>query len=497
MLSLQQSRAIRARPVATGSWLSDALVAFFLFASDAAILVCSLVIAAGVGEIAELGNLQPLLAVWVRQPVSSHMLLYIVSVVFVLVAFCAQGLYSKRRPFWEELALYLKWIFTGAVLEAGLLMLLSEASIPVDVALGTWVLAALAGSLWRAAARKLLSLSAWWDRPAIIVGTGENAIATYRALRRDRSLGVRVTGFIAENATDAEAIKALRVPVLTFGEGLGKLILHDRSVQVILALDALDGHEALFRKLSAVRPNLLVVPPLKGFPVQGIEVLPLLGGDVLLMGLRNNLSRWHARMLKRMLDAALAAVLLLVLFVPALLIVAFLIYRQDPGPIFFRHKRVGHGGRDFETLKFRTMVLNAESHLENWKKERPELWEAFAAGGFKLENDPRILPSGHWLRKFSIDELPQLLNVLKGDMSLVGPRPITRWEVDPYGSEFELYTQVRPGITGLWQVSGRSTTTWAERTQLEGWYVRNWSLWYDIAILIRTGWVVVARAGAY
>ena len=135
--------------------------------------------------------------------------------------------------------------------------------------------------------------------------------------------------------------------------------------------------------------------------------------------------------------------------------------------------------------------------LERWKTENPELYKDFLVS-FKLRNDPRITRIGKWLRSSSLDEVPQLWNVLRGDMSLVGPRPIPEQQLrDQYGSAAQLYMRVRPGITGLWQISGRSETTSDQRVVLDEWYILNWSFWYDIVILIQTAWIVFFRKGAY
>jgi lipopolysaccharide/colanic/teichoic acid biosynthesis glycosyltransferase len=164
---------------------------------------------------------------------------------------------------------------------------------------------------------------------------------------------------------------------------------------------------------------------------------------------------------------------------------------SDPGPVFFRQARVGHEGRVFKVWKFRTMYVDAE-------ERRAALLDQNESDGqlFKIRNDPRIFPFGRFLRQTSIDELPQLINVLKGEMSLVGPRPLPADDGD-YLGDVRRRLLVRPGITGLWQVSGRSDLSWDEAVRLDLYYVDNWSLAYDLHILWRTIGVVLARKGAY
>ncbi|AZQ53858.1 sugar transferase [Burkholderia cenocepacia] len=200
------------------------------------------------------------------------------------------------------------------------------------------------------------------------------------------------------------------------------------------------------------------------------------------------------RMVKRSFDLV-GALLLLVLLAPVLLGIAWIV-RRDGGPSIFGHERVGRDGRRFKCLKFRSMVTNADAALkallERDADARAE-WER----EFKLKNDVRITPIGRLLRRTSLDELPQLLNVLKGDMSLVGPRPIVEAELERYGADVRYYLMAKPGMTGLWQVSGRNDTDYSTRVSLDVSYVRDWSLRRDIGILFRTINVVVRGSGAY
>jgi lipopolysaccharide/colanic/teichoic acid biosynthesis glycosyltransferase len=195
-----------------------------------------------------------------------------------------------------------------------------------------------------------------------------------------------------------------------------------------------------------------------------------------------------------LLNQALALMLLLLLS-PVLLLVAFLIWRRDGAPIFFAHYRVGHDGRMFRCLKFRTMLRDAEAVLAALLASNPQARAEWQRDQ-KLTHDPRVTPIGDFLRRSSLDELPQLINVLRGEMSLVGPRPITVAELTRYGRVRWHYLSVRPGITGLWQVSGRNNTTYAERVAFDKRYVEKRSAWLDARILFKTVQVVLARDGA-
>jgi Undecaprenyl-phosphate galactose phosphotransferase WbaP len=216
--------------------------------------------------------------------------------------------------------------------------------------------------------------------------------------------------------------------------------------------------------------------------------------EVLLLTARNNLARPMPRLVKRLFDLA-GSLALVVVLSPLLVYLSWKI-RQTGGAAIFSHLRVGRYGRMFGCLKFRTMVPDADrvlrEHLDADLSARAE-WER----DFKLKDDPRITPIGAFLRRTSLDELPQLWNVLKGEMSLVGPRPVIEEELDRYGDQVGYYLETRPGITGLWQISGRNDTGYEDRVALDSWYVRNWSLWYDLVILAKTVRVVLRREGAY
>ena len=199
--------------------------------------------------------------------------------------------------------------------------------------------------------------------------------------------------------------------------------------------------------------------------------------------------------IKRALDVV-GAFLGLILSSPILVVVGIVIRLDSQGPALYRGSRIGRGGRNFNMLKFRTMQLGAETALEEGVQQSPD--NSITTEQFqKLLDDPRLTRVGRTLRRSSIDELPQLWNVLLGDMSLVGPRPFLPDQQEYYGETYSDYILVRPGMTGLWQVSGRSRLSFTDRVQLDAYYLSNWSLWLDFRILARTFWVVARGEGAY
>jgi Undecaprenyl-phosphate galactose phosphotransferase WbaP len=207
------------------------------------------------------------------------------------------------------------------------------------------------------------------------------------------------------------------------------------------------------------------------------------------------LHRIHSSAVKRTMDMVLS-VAVLVFTAPLLLLIAVLIKISDGGPVLFVQRRCGLNGRTFRCYKFRTMRVDAAERLERLLACDPVAAAEWAKDQ-KLRNDPRVTPIGRLLRKSSLDELPQLFNILRGEMSVVGPRPIVSSEIYRYGSHFPFYTAVRPGVVGLWQVSGRNDVDYDRRVQLDVEYVQNWSAWADVKILAKSIPVVLFARGAY
>jgi undecaprenyl-phosphate galactose phosphotransferase len=216
--------------------------------------------------------------------------------------------------------------------------------------------------------------------------------------------------------------------------------------------------------------------------------------DVMLMAYSNELEQSLPCGMKRLFDIVVSATALIILSPLMLALIAWV--KSDGGPAFYAHMRIGRNKKPFPCLKFRSMVMNGDEILERYLAENPaarQEWE----NNRKLLDDPRITKIGKFLRSSSLDELPQLFNVLRGEMSLVGPRPIVGAEMAKYDSDISHYCRVRPGVTGLWQVSGRSDVSYPRRVHMDSWYVCNWSLWHDIAILCKTFPALLNRTGAY
>jgi Undecaprenyl-phosphate galactose phosphotransferase WbaP len=234
------------------------------------------------------------------------------------------------------------------------------------------------------------------------------------------------------------------------------------------------------------------LPRVEIFPVFGAHAVSIgqVGGLEMTNQSRMKALRWE----KDLLDA-IASIVLFSLALPVMMLIAVLIKLTSKGPVFYKAKRLGKKGREIIVYKFRSMYVDAERRLEKIFIEKPELKLEYEAN-FKLKNDPRVTPLGKLLRKTSLDELPQFFNVIRREMALVGPRPIVKDEIKYYGDNYSVFASVRPGITGLWQCSGRSDTSYDERVSLDVYYVLNWSPWMDIWILIRTVFSVLTLKGA-
>ena len=401
--------------------------------------------------------------------------------------------YSDRRPFWDELGDFLKLTGSLALIDLSLIAMTRWEASRLWWAF-SWPIALVMIVLMRGVTRMVLKQLDLWVRPTIIVGVGSNASDAALALRSQPELGLRVLGFVDAGGceTDPATDTVPRYPRVQMEQ-----VAAQPGIQWVIALEHAqsDLREYWLRSLAQWgATDISVIPAMRGVPLHGTDMSHFFSHEVALLRMRNNLRRWPARLTKRIFDT-LAAGTLLILLSPIMITVAFLI-RRDGGSAMFAHPRVGKNGRIFNCYKFRSMVVDAEQQLERLLQDHPGLsvqWKSER----KLKNDPRVSAIGHFLRRSSLDELPQLINVIRGEMSLVGPRPVVRTELKRYGHDAGYYLMVRPGMTGLWQVSGRSDVDYDKRVYLDTWYVKNWSIWYDLVILAKTCRVVLRRQGAY
>ena len=333
----------------------------------------------------------------------------------------------------------------------------------------------------------------WWGTRLVVVGSGELVERTYADLLREPQWGLRPVGLIDDGELAEEDLE--QAGGTSRMEQLDALAVAGDCNRALLAVHSLDAaalSELLSRASGRIK-HWIILPPLAQFPSMWLEACEAARRPAL--AVTNHLrSRWSLP-LKRLLDLTVSVSAGL-LVLPLVAVIVVLIRLSSPGPIFYGQERIGRFGRRFKAWKFRTMLPNADDVLSRYLEEHPDLaaeWQA----NHKLRVDPRVTWIGKWLRAISLDELPQVWNVIVGEMSLVGPRPIVAAEIEKYAEHYEQYVQVLPGITGLWQVSGRNNTTYEERVALDVYYVQNWSLWLDVYILACTGKVVLLCEGAY
>ncbi|HAM4656035.1 TPA: undecaprenyl-phosphate galactose phosphotransferase WbaP [Escherichia coli] len=418
-----------------------------------------------------------------------------------LLAVCCVGWYSirlrhyfYRKTFWFELKEILRTLVIFAIIEIAVIAFTTW-SFSRALWVITWIFILLLVPFSRILTKYLLNKLGYWQRDTWIIGSGNNAIEAYKAIISEKNLGLKIIGFIASEGgvRAGETINGIKV----ISNDIDWLRGEDKKTQFIVAVES---HQSEMRN-SWLRNFMIqgfryvsVIPTLRGMPLDSTDMSFIFSHEVMIFRVQQNLAKWSSRTLKRLFDI-IASIAIIILLSPVLLYISRLV-KKDGGPAIYGHERIGQDGKPFKCLKFRSMVTNSKDVLNELLQNDPEAkreWDTT----FKLKNDPRITKIGAVLRRTSLDELPQLFNVLKGEMSLVGPRPIITAELERYNEEVDYYLLSKPGMTSLWQVSGRSDVDYETRVYLDAWYVKNWSMWNDIAILFKTVGVVLKKDGAY
>ncbi|HCQ6463642.1 TPA: undecaprenyl-phosphate galactose phosphotransferase WbaP, partial [Klebsiella pneumoniae] len=418
-----------------------------------------------------------------------------------LLAVCCVGWYSirlrhyfYRKTFWFELKEILRTLVIFAIIEIAVIAFTTW-SFSRALWVITWIFILLLVPFSRILTKYLLNKLGYWQRDTWIIGSGNNAIEAYKAIISEQNLGLKIIGFIASEGgvRAGETINGIKV----ISNDIDWLRGEDKKTQFIVAVES---HQSEMRN-SWLRNFMIqgfryvsVIPTLRGMPLDSTDMSFIFSHEVMIFRVQQNLAKLSSRTLKRLFDI-IASIAIIILLSPVLLYISRQV-KKDGGPAIYGHERIGKDGKPFKCLKFRSMVTNSKDVLNELLQNDPEAkreWDTT----FKLKNDPRITKIGAVLRRTSLDELPQLFNVLKGEMSLVGPRPIITAELERYNEEVDYYLLSKPGMTGLWQVSGRSDVDYETRVYLDAWYVKNWSMWNDIAILFKTVGVVLKKDGAY
>ncbi len=412
--------------------------------------------------------------------------------------FYYEGLYTKRFSFWDEIRVLWKVSFfstVGVFTIVSIGKLSDEMSRTVVALMGAISLLYL--PLIRMVAKKVLRRLGFLKRRVLILGAGETGKLIVRALKKEPNYGYEIKGFLDDDpgkfGREMEGVKIHK------GTDRAATYINRCGIDDLVIAMPGAGKERLQGLINGLQhkvDRILFVPDIFGIAVLGTNLQHFFHEEAFAFEMKNNLASPFNIFLKRSFDILMSILLLPLLLFPVALI-SLLIRIDSPGRAIFSQERVGRRGKTFRCYKFRTMFDDAEDRLEGLLQDDPEVknrWEQ----NWKLNDDPRVTKIGWFLRTTSLDELPQILNVLKGEMSFVGPRPVTQDEIDIHYREMaELCFSVLPGITGLWQVSGRSNTSYDYRIALDSWYVRNWNLWLDIVILFKTVRIVIRKEGAY
>lgn len=423
---------------------------------------------------------------------------------FIVLFFVYKGHYSRRLPWLGQVEGIVKTLGFAALFDGFNYYFLDYQSFPALMAFN-WALCLCTLVLARQLSLRLVSQSRQWRLPVVLIGDSRMVMDAFYAFYSDGLTGYEVKTVLLTRDDgqdfDLSFLPAAHpyVELRRDGENFPHFIEENPNRYYIIGMDELGTSEKdpLNAALNRMQVEYAVLPNTKSLNIYKSEPHYFFGNDVMLLHRRDPIRSPSGRFVKRAIDICATILVLPALGLLTLCVWAIKEMEGSTTPVFYGGPRVGRHGRLFNCWKFCTMKENASDILNDIlaRDENARLeWEKYQ----KLKNDPRIDSSiSAFLRKTSLDELPQLWNVFCGDMSLVGPRPYLPEQEADYGEMSELYKAVRPGLTGLWQVSGRNETSFQQRVYWDSWYIRNWTLWYDIVILFKTVRVFVTRSGAY
>jgi len=428
-------------------------------------------------------------------PFSTYLSHCFMVLVWILV-FSHEKLYTKRFPFWEEVKTLIKSAtFSSAFIMIAIFLAKAEVNFSRTTVVLAWVLSLFLFPLFRFIVKTGLIRFNLWKKKLIMVGVHETSLQVIRNIKKNRTMGYEVTALI-EDSPELIGKTFAGIRVLGPLSKIAEISKTYQSKDIMVATPHKSRKE--FKKiLSLCEQNcesMWIIPRSGDFITEGVNIEVI--GDIFTLYLKRNLVKPWNLLFKNFFEI-LFALFLVVLTMPIFLVTALMIKLDTKGNIFFVQERIGKDKKLFHLYKFRSMYNDNETrlikYLESNEKARGE-WGKYK----KLKNhDPRITRVGRLIRKFSLDELPQLFNVLKGNMSIVGPRPYLPEEIKDSGQSLSTITRVKPGLTGLWQVSGRSNLPFKARLRIDEYYIRNWSVWMDIVILLKSLRILFSQKGAF
>lgn len=419
------------------------------------------------------------------------------SIVIFLLVFAFSGLYPgiATSPI-EEFRVILHASSLSFLAVMGIAFFLREGILSSRIVFAlAWVLTIVLVPLCRRFVRGWCSRQPWWGIPTVVIGEGSIGEMMLELLNGHHRIGLRPIAILTQKQFDhGQAMSKFDIFHGDLSDA--KRISEEYSYCYAVIVMPNAGSErirAVLKEVAECYRRVLVIPDLFGMRSLSVSAKDICG--VLALEVDQTLNLTLPHLIKRAFDLAVSLSACL-LCSPLFILICLAIRVSSPGPIFYGQRRIGKNQRAFQVWKFRSMVVSADEVLEKHLDANPLLREEWERD-HKLKCDPRVTWVGRILRKSSLDELPQLWNVISGEMSIVGPRPITPVEIDRYGSVFDQYLRVTPGVTGLWQISGRNNTTYELRIRIDDYYVRNWSLSLDLYILLRTLKTLILSEGAY
>lgn len=436
---------------------------------------------------------------WIKQDITFSQYVILIPFIFLfIIAYAMMDLYPGigQSPVTEFRSLVISTTLIFLLLAALSFVVVHMHVYSRAVFLISWILCLVSIPFGRRTTIRLLSHHGMWGEPVVMIGMNASTMDLVEQLQKNPEYGFSpsvVLDFLQKQNHDhrMNGIPILHVPAAFRIQDLGD----HGELQTAIVLSSVEDQPLIdeFLREGQFHFSRIVMIPEK--QLGSLWVTPFDIAGVLGFEIRQNLLSSTHRLFKRVLD-----MLLVILASPFILLgglfIALAIKLDSRGPVFYRETRIGHQGIPFKVWKFRTMVQDANQQLEQYLRENPEMaveWQQTR----KLKNDPRITRVGKVLRRFSLDEFPQLINVFNNEMSLVGPRPIVEDEISRYDERFELYKRVKPGLSGLWQISGRNDLTYEMRVDLDEYYVRNYSIWMDIYIIRQTFGALISNRGAY
>ena len=412
------------------------------------------------------------------------------------IVFFYEGLYTKRHSFWDEVKLLLKGTsIASALIMAAVFLAMRQVYFSRLVIISAWAISILLLPVFRYIIKILLIKFDLWKKKVIILGTVESSLSLIQSIKENKTLGYEIVGCLSDDRGQIGKLIS-GIEVLGHFDDIEEWKKKTWFDNIMVTLPDLPREKLipLLKRWENISDSIRYIPRTGDLISTGVELEHI--GKMLSLAIRKNLHKPWNVFIKTSVEYLLTLVLFII-SLPLFIAIAIAVNIDSPGPVFFVQDRYGKKAKRIRVIKFRTMYKDADQRLEKYLRSDPKArreWEQYK----KLKScDPRVTRVGKFLRRYSLDELPQFLNILKGDMSLAGPRPYIMEELKEVESLKSVILQVKPGITGLWQISGRSSLPFKERIKIDEYYIRNWSLWLDIIILLKTFRVTTSGSGAF